>query len=117
MNAKHPAGVKPSRHGHSTGRWEGDTLVIDTTGYEANPSGNGLNVPSSADKHTVERLTLTKERTRLRYEITVEDPVFLTQPATLSQQWDHRPDLKFSPPSEACDEEIAARYRSSLPKK
>jgi hypothetical protein len=116
MNSKHPAAIKASRHGHSIGRWEGDTLVIDTTGYEANPSGNGLNVPSSADKHTVERLTLTKERTRLRYEITIEDPVSLTQPATLSQQWDHRPDLKFSPPSEACDEEVAARYRSSLPK-
>ena len=67
-------------------------------------------------KHTIERLTLTKERTRLRYEITIEDPTYLTQPATLSQQWDHRPDLKFSPASEACDEEVAKRYRSSLPK-
>jgi hypothetical protein len=116
MNSKHPANVRASRHGDSIGRWEGDTLVIDTVGYEANPSGNGLNVPSSADKHTIERLTLTKERTRLLYEITIEDPAYLTQPATLTQQWDYRPDLKFSPPSEACDEAIAKRYRDSLPK-
>ena len=90
--------------------------MIDTVGYEASPSGNGLNVPSSADKHTIERLTLTKERTRLLYEITVEDPAFLTQPAKLTQQWDHRPDLKFSPSSQACDPAVAAHYRDSLPK-
>jgi hypothetical protein len=90
--------------------------VIDTTAYEPNASGLGGNVPSSARKHTVERLTLTPERTRLRYEITVEDPVYLTKPATLTQQWDYRPDLKFSPRSEACDNEVAARYRASLPK-
>ncbi len=116
MNSKHPASVQASRHGDSIGRWEGDTLVIDTIGYEANPSGIGLNVPSSADKHTVERLTLTKERTRLRYEITIEDPMYLTQPATLTQQWDHRPDLKFSPPSEACDDAVAAHYRDNFKK-
>jgi hypothetical protein len=116
MNAKHPSGVKPSRHGHSIGHWEGETLVIDTTAYEPNASGNGGNVPSSSRKHTIERLTLTPERTRLRYEITIEDPMYLTKPATLTQQWDHRPDLQFSPPSEACDPEVAARYRASLPK-
>ena len=116
MNAKHPAGVKPSRHGDSIGHWEGDTLVVDTTAYEPNASGLGGNVPSSARKHTVERLTLTPDRTRLRYEITVEDPVYLTKPATLTQQWDHRPDLQFSPSSEACDPVVAARYRASLPK-
>jgi hypothetical protein len=116
MNAQHPRDVKPSRHGHAIGRWEGDTLVIDTIAFEPDPSGLGMNVPSSPRKHTVERLTLTEARTRLRYEITVEDPVYLTKPATLTQQWDHRPDLDFSPPSEACDDDVAARYRDSVPK-
>jgi hypothetical protein len=114
MTATHPANVKPSLHGHAIGRWEGETLVIDTIGYEPNPSGIGMNVPSSPRKHTVERLTLTDNRTRLRYEITVEDPEYLTGPATLTQQWDHRPDLDFSPRSEACDANVAARYRESL---
>ena len=115
MSSEHPADVQPSRHGHSIGRWEGDTLVIDTIAYEPNPSGNGGNVPSSPGKHTVERLTLTEDRLRLRYEITVEDPVYLSEPATLAQQWDHRPDLEFSPPSEVCDDEVAARYRDHVP--
>jgi hypothetical protein len=115
MNSEHPADVQPSRHGHSTGRWDGDTLVIDTIAYEPNPSGLGGSVPSSAGKHTVERLTLTEDHLRLRYEITVEDPVYLSEPATLTQQWDHRPDLEFSPPSEACDDDVAARYLDSVP--
>ena len=117
MNAAHPANVRPSRHGQSVGRLEGGTLVIDTIGFEPDPSGLGMNVPSSTSKHAVERLTLTEARTRLRYEITVEDPAYLTKPAVLTQQWDHRPDLDFSPRSERCDDKVAARYRASLPKK
>jgi len=115
MGAEHPADIEPSRHGHSIGWWEGDTLVIDTIGYEPDLSGLGGNVPSSPGKHTVERLTLTEERTRLRYEITVEDPVYLTQTASLAQQWDHRPDLEFSPASEVCDDDVAARYLDHVP--
>jgi hypothetical protein len=115
MNAEHPADVEPTRQGHSIGRWEGDTLVVDTIAFEPNPSGIAGNVPSSAGKHTVERLTLTENRTRLRYEVTVDDPVYLSEPATLAQQWDHRPDLEFSPASQACDDEVAARYRDHVP--
>jgi hypothetical protein len=115
MNTEHPAGVQPSRQGHSIGWWEGDTLVIDTIAFAPDPSGIAGNVPSSAAKHTVERLTLTENRTRLRYEVTVDDPVYLSEPAALTQQWDHRPDLEFSPASEACDDEVAARYREHVP--
>ena len=115
MGAAHPANVQPSLHGHSIGRWEGDTLVIDTIGYEPNPSGLGMNVPSSSGKHTVERLTLTADRTRLRYEVTLEDPTYLTGPATLAQQWDHRPDLEFSQDVGVCDPEVARRYRDHVP--
>jgi len=110
MGAEHPADLAPSYHGHSVGRWDGDTLVIDTIGFEPNISGLGLSVPSSPGKHTVERLTLTEDRTRLRYEVTVEDPVYLTEPAKLTQQWDHRPDLEFSPATQACDNAVAERY-------
>jgi hypothetical protein len=110
MGAEHPADLEPTRHGHSVGRWDGDTLVIDSIGFAPNPSGLGLSVPSSPGKHTLERLTLTEDRTRLRYEVTVEDPMYLTEPATMTQQWDHRPDLEFSPASQACDDEVAGRF-------
>ncbi len=113
---KHPEKLEPSYYGHSIGRWEGDTLVIDTIAYEPNPSGLGMNVPSGLRKHTVERLTLTADRVRLRYEVTVEDPAYLTGPGTLTQQWDHRPDLDFSQDVGACDPEVAGRYREHVPK-
>ena len=116
MNEQHPANVEPSLHGHSVGRWDGATLVIDTIGFEPNLSGVALNIPSSAGKHTVERLTLTEDKLRLRYEVTVEDPTYLSGPATLTQQWDHRPDLEFSQNTGACDEEVANRYKDSVPK-
>jgi hypothetical protein len=116
MGAEHPADVQPSLQGHSIGRWEGETLMIDTIAFEPNPAGIAANVPSSPGKHTVERLTLGADRTRLRYEVTVEDPVYLTGSATLSQQWDHRPDLEFSQNAEACDPDVAARYRDHVPK-
>jgi hypothetical protein len=116
MTDKHPAGVQPSHQGHSIGRWDGETLVIDTIAFTPDASGLGTNVPSSAGKHLVERLTLTPDHTRLRYEVTVEDPTFLTGPATLTQQWDHRPDLEFSQDTEGCDKDVASRYKSSVPK-
>jgi hypothetical protein len=116
MGAAHPANVQPSLHGHSIGRWEGETLVIDTIGFEPNLSGIALNVPAGAGKHTVERLTLTEDRLRIRYEVNVEDPMYLAGPATLTQQWDHRPDLEFSQNTGACDPEVADRYKEHVPK-
>ena len=115
LNVEHPDTVELSKHGHSIGWWEGETLVIDTIGYAPDPSGNGGNIPSSAQKHTVERLTLGEDGVRIRYQITVEDPVFLTEPGTLMMQWDHRPDIDFSPESEVCDDEVAARYLDHVP--
>ena len=38
-----------------------------------------------------------------------------TNAATLAQQWDHRPDLEFSQDTEACDPEVARRYKDSVP--
>jgi hypothetical protein len=115
MNVQHPANVQPSLHGHSVGRWEGETLVIDTIGFEPNLSGVSLNVPASAGKHTVERLTLSDDRLRLRYEVTIEDPTYLSAPATLTQQWDHRPDLEFSQNAAPCDPAVADRYKEHVP--
>ena len=110
LNAEHPADVKPSRFGDATGKWEGDTLVIDTVAFTPNPSGLFVNIPASAGKHTVERLTLSDDHLRLRYETTVEDPVYLDKPASFTMLWDHRPDLKLHPAGETCDPKVARKY-------
>jgi hypothetical protein len=66
--------------GDSRGRWEGDTLVVDTTNFNGlgwftthNGSGRLRGVPYTEDLHVVERFTRTGPDT-LQYEITVSDP-------------------------------------------
>ncbi len=81
--ADHPVGVEPSHLGHSIGRFEGATLVIDTARFAPAVWGIGAGVPSSDRKHVVERYTLAAGN-RLSVEYTVEDPVYLTEPVTLS---------------------------------
>jgi Family of unknown function (DUF6152) len=70
----HPANVKPSRAGHSIGRWEEDVLVVDTVNFlpgvvtGATPHGNGL--------HVVERFSLDPKTFRLTRQYTAEDPEY-----------------------------------------
>ena len=64
MNMKdHPASVKPSRAGHSIGRWEGDVLVVDTVRFLPGV----LNAPvRHGDKlHVVERFSLDPKTMKL----------------------------------------------------
>ncbi len=105
---QHPANLRPSLFGHSIGHWDGDTLVIDTVGYQPHGSGLFSGIPAGAGKHTVERLTLAPDRLHLRYQLTMEDPQYLAAPATLDMLWDHRPDLDFA--RVPCDKEVSDRY-------
>jgi hypothetical protein len=71
----HPSTIKPSRAGHSIGRWEGDTLVVDTVGF----TPGVLNAPvRHSDKlHVVERFTLDPKTMRLTRQYEAEDPLYL----------------------------------------
>jgi hypothetical protein len=107
LEAQHPSNVAPSLLGHSIGRWEGQTLVVDTIAFAPHPIGIGIAVPSGPAKHLVERFALATDRKHLSYDLTIEDPAGLTAPAALSSQWEYRPDLE--PSNVACDPEIARR--------
>jgi hypothetical protein len=71
----HPANVKPSRAGHSIGRWEGDVLVVDTVGF----SPGVLNAPvrHSDTLHIVERFSLDPKTMKLTRSYVADDPVYL----------------------------------------
>jgi hypothetical protein len=58
--------------GDSVGRWDGDTLVIDTVGYNGKHAIGGIQEPSNRF-HTIERLTRTNAKD-IFYEIVYEDP-------------------------------------------
>jgi hypothetical protein len=81
MNMKqHPANVKLTRAGHSTGRWEGDTLVIDTVGFLPGVLSGAIR--HSDQLHVVERFTLDPKTFQLVREWEVEDPLYLKGKAT-----------------------------------
>lgn len=65
--------------GDSIGRWEGDTLVVDTTNFSKERSFRG----ASADMHLMEKFTRV-DRDTLRYEFTVDDPSVWTKSWTMS---------------------------------
>jgi hypothetical protein len=69
--------------GHSIGRWEGDTLVVDVTRFNGkNWFDRAGNFHSDA-LHLVERFTPIS-RDAIRYEVTIEDPKVFTRPWTIS---------------------------------
>jgi hypothetical protein len=74
--ASHPANVAPSRGGHSIGRWEGDTLVVDTIGFA--PGIIAATVAHSDRLHVVERFTLDPVTMALKRDYVAEDPVNFT---------------------------------------
>lgn len=81
-----PEDVLPSRGGTSTGHWEGETLVVETTGLS-----DGIDQPTahSEDARIVERYTPHTENglRRLRVEVTIHDPAFYTSPPVLVRQY------------------------------
>src|SRR5690606_3824495 len=97
--------------GESRGRWEGTTLVVETTNYREGPplinlavvgSPPGNRFPASAEMKTTERIVRLNDEWWL-YEITTEDPVVLTRPFTVRYPMRHDPDYLM--PEYACHEE------------
>ncbi len=96
--------------GHSRGRWEGNTLVVETTNYQEGPpminlavvgSPPGNRFPISDQMKTTERVVRLNDDTWL-YEITTEDPVILTDSFTVRYPMRHDPDYLM--PEYACHE-------------
>lgn len=73
--------------GHSTGHFEGDVLVVETSNFSANRWGLRIGVDSSEQKHLVERYWLSDDGMMLHLQFTVTDPEYLTRPMTMSHQW------------------------------
>ena len=69
----HPAAIESTYFGHSIGWWEGDTLVIDTTGFNEGAWMERWGMVHTDRLHTIERITRLDLDT-LKYEITVDDP-------------------------------------------
>jgi hypothetical protein len=84
-------GDQRTEHGHSNGRWEGDTLVVETVnvldGYY-----DQTDAPHSEQIKITERIRRISP-TRLENQMTIEDPVMLTRPWQVTRHYDLRPNL------------------------
>ena len=86
---QHPKDLVPSYYGHSIGRWEGDTLVVDTIGFNEGFWMDRAGSPHTEKLHFMEKFTRTDYNT-LKYEVTVEDPGAYTQtwsPSPFQLRW------------------------------
>lgn len=89
LNAKAiaPEDAEPRFAGHSTGRWEGNTLVVETVGVKE--SARFRNTPHSPNMRITERMRLVNDEI-LENVVTVVDPEYLTKPWTwtwLYKRW------------------------------
>jgi hypothetical protein len=75
----HPKDLVPSYYGHSIGKWEGDTLVVDSVGFNESFWWDRRGLPTTEQLHFVERFTRTDSQ-NMRYEFTVDDPGAYTKP-------------------------------------
>jgi hypothetical protein len=107
--------------GESRGRWEGNTLVVETTNFQEGPplinlavvgSPPGNRFPHSGEMKITERVVRLNDDTWL-YEITTEDPVILTGPFTVRYPMRH--DASYFTPEYACHEDntIVRNYVST----
>jgi hypothetical protein len=79
----HPQDPIPTWWGHSVGQWEGDTLVVDTVGYNDKFWMDSRGTPHTEQMHTVERYTRMSWGA-LRHVFTLDDPGAFSRPITMT---------------------------------
>jgi hypothetical protein len=101
--------------GYSTGKYEGNQLIVETTRFMFDPTGldDMRNLPSSTQKRVVERYW--REGNLLKVDVVTEDPIFLLEPIRFGFEW-QRTDQPLSLPYD-CDPELAKQPLQFTPTK
>ena len=86
----HPVDPDPSWLGDSVGHWEGDTLVVDTIGFNDKTDSRVFGIP----KPSYGRAFPADGLDTVQYEVTIEDPNVFEKPYTITRTFALRPDLK-----------------------
>ena len=104
----HPEGYPTTFMGHSIGRWDGDTLVVDTVSIDGDTWLDGIGTPHSDELHVVERLRRVNHDT-LEVEFRFEDPKAFTKPWTGKKVFKLNPDWEYLP-GITCDDRLKADF-------
>jgi len=93
LNRQHPKNVPPTWNGHSIGHWEGDTLVVDTIGFNDKSWLSSDMAPHTEETHLMERMRQIQHNGSTYIEIvgTVEDRHALTSAYTYSRYYKKQP--------------------------
>jgi len=86
----HPGDLEPSYLGDSVAHWDGDTLVVDVTGFNDKTWLAGVGTIHSEQLRVTERYTRDTFDT-IRYQVTMEDPVVFTKPWHMEETFRLRP--------------------------
>ncbi len=81
---EHPKDLDPTWTGHSVGKWEGDTLVVDTIGMNDKTWLDHVGLPHSDALHVLERIRRIDHDTMVD-DFTIDDPKAYTKPWTAQQ--------------------------------
>jgi hypothetical protein len=84
--------VVPSFNGESIGRWEGDTLVIDTKYFVGHHHWIDSGIPASTDLHIVERIKMINDGKTLEIEYTLSDPKSWVGEWKMTKKWNRQDD-------------------------
>jgi hypothetical protein len=90
MNRQHLKDLDPTYSGDSVGKWDGDTLVVDTIGFNDKTWLDSSGLPHSEAMHVVERIRRVDHDT-LVADVTIEDPTAYTKPFSAQQVYKLKP--------------------------
>jgi len=88
LNAPHSANLKPSWYGESVGRYEGDTLVVDTIGLNDKTFLDNYRTPHTDKLHVTERWRMIEGGKKLEILLAIDDPGTFNQPWQALRQYD-----------------------------
>ena len=108
LDREHPKNLRPTWNGHSVGHWEGDTLIVDTIGFNDKSWLFSDREPHTEALHIVERIRLVANGQYLEIHTTVQDPNALTEPYQYSR---YSKRVTTEIPENVCNEDTTAWRR------
>jgi hypothetical protein len=118
LDRPHPKNLIPTWNGHSIGRWMGDTLMVDSVGFNDKSWLFGGMEPHTEEAHLMERMRLVNNGAFMEIQITVEDRHALTSAYTYKRYYKRQPESA-EMPENVCNEdpETWKEYRNTALKK
>jgi hypothetical protein len=118
LDRPHPKNLIPSWNGDSIGRWDGDTLNVDTVGFNDKSWLFGGMQPHTEEAHLMERIRQVGNGAFMEINITVDDRLALSSPYTYNRYYKLQP-ASAEMPEDVCNEdpETWKQYRNEALKR